>query len=273
MNTTLQGQVQQPNEEYHSGPGISKSHLDVVAKSPLHYWSKYLDPNRKASDPTPSMILGSATHAAILEPDLFPSQFAHMPEGLNRTTKAGKEAYEELVASGRTILSFDDFQTCLAMRDAVHAHPTAAGLLTDGLAEQSFYATDDATGELIKCRPDFLRSNGVMVDVKTTDDASPDGFAKSVATFRYYVQSPWYLDIMERLYGEAPAWFVFVVVEKSRPFAVATYFVEKAQLDLGRAVYVKDLARIHECKSSGKWPGYSEQIEPLRLPAWLKTAA
>lgn len=272
MNIELHGLVEQTNEEYHSGDGVSKSHLDVVAKSPLHYWSKYLDPNREPEAPTAAMILGTATHSAVLEPDLFPSQFTHMPEGLDRRTKVGKEAYEALQESGKTILSLEDYQLCLAMRDAVHAHPIAKSLFQDGKAEQSFYCTETETGELVKCRPDWITGNGVLVDLKTTDDASPDGFAKSAANFRYYVQAPYYMDILERLYGEAPPYFIFAAVEKKRPHAVAVYFVDNDEMALGRAQYMKDLQRISECKSAQQWPGYSDQIEALRLPKWLKTA-
>ena len=47
------------NAEYHGGAGISKSGLDLVAQSPLHYWSAYLDPNRQAREETPAMAIGT----------------------------------------------------------------------------------------------------------------------------------------------------------------------------------------------------------------------
>lgn len=288
MNTELYGLVEQTNEEYHAHTAsISKSHLDVVAKSPLHYWDRYINPDREPEEPTPAMILGTATHTAVLEPDLFPSQYIVVPgDAPKRPTsvqlKAKNPSAETLLAidwwegferdnAGKTILAADDYQTCLAMRDAVHVHSAAGRLLQAGRSEQSFYAIDNETGALIKCRPDFLRDDGGLVDVKTTEDASPDGFAKSVANFRYYVQAPFYMDILERLYAEAPPYFIFIAVEKKRPFAVATYFVENDQLALGRARYMKDLRTIQNCKEANVWPGYSDQVEPLRLPKWLNT--
>jgi len=39
------------NEEYHADPAVSASHLHMVAKSPYHYWSRYLDPNRPPEKP------------------------------------------------------------------------------------------------------------------------------------------------------------------------------------------------------------------------------
>ena len=282
------GLIVESNEDYHSHiESISKSHLDVVAKSPLHYWDKYINPNREPEAPTPAMILGTATHTAVLEPDLFTSQFVVVPgDAPKRPTsvqlKAKNPSAETLLAidwwedferqnAGRAILADDDYQTCLAMRDAVHVHSAAGRLLQAGAAEQSFYAIDNETGLQIKCRPDWMREDGGLVDVKTTEDASPEGFAKSVANFRYYVQAPWYLDILERLYGEAPPYFIFIAVEKRRPYAVATYFVENDQLALGRARYAKDLRTLGVCKEAGSWPGYSDQVEPLKLPRWLNT--
>jgi hypothetical protein len=266
------GLVEISNDDYHAGPGISKSHLDVAAESMFKYWDGYVNPNRERKEPTPAMILGTATHSAILEPDLFPSQFIAMPEGLTRQTKAGKEHYEELLATGKTVLKHDEFKHCLAMRDAVHLHPVAGPLFKNGRSEQAYYAIDNETGELIKCKPDFMNDNGFMVDLKKTTDASPDGFAKSVANYRYYVQAPWYLDILERLYSEAPPYFIFVAVEETRPYDIGVYFVDNAQLELGRRRYMKDLRRIAECKATGNFPGYSSQIEPLRLPKWLNTS-
>jgi hypothetical protein len=57
------------NEQYHADPAVSASHLHAIARSPYHYWSRYLDPNRKPVEPTAAMRLGSLVHCAVLEPD------------------------------------------------------------------------------------------------------------------------------------------------------------------------------------------------------------
>ena len=59
------------NAEYHALDYVSKSHLDEVNKSPYHYWDKYINPNRVIQEPTKQMILGSAFHSLVLEPELF----------------------------------------------------------------------------------------------------------------------------------------------------------------------------------------------------------
>lgn len=267
------GLVQQTNDEYHSGSGISKSHLDAIATaSPRHYWHKYLNPNRERSEPTAAMVMGSAVHTAILEPDLFPTEVIKSP-GFDRRTKVGKAEYEafQIANRGKIVLEPEDYDVCLAIRDAVHMHPVAGGLLQSGQAEQSFYAIDQETGELIKCRTDYLHDSGTMVvDVKTTEDASPAGFGKSSANFRYPVQTAWYNRVLDAAFGEHPANWVFLAVEKKPPYAVGLYYVDPDLAERGAVAAQRDFMRIVEHRRSGVWPDYGMEPQPLVLPAWSK---
>ncbi len=265
------GLVEQDNDAYHSGLGISKSHLDTIAgASPRHYWHKYLNPDRERDAPTPAMVLGTAIHSAILEPDLFTSEYVADP-GINRRTNAGKAEYEAFVAenAGKTVLDDDQMQACLAVRDAVHMHPVAGGLLTGGRAEQSFYAIDPETGELVKCRVDYLAGD-LIVDVKSTEDASPTGFAKSCANFRYPHQVAWYRDVLDSAFGEHPQHWVFLAVEKKPPYAVGIYFPHSEDVRRAREACRRDLMRIIECKRSGQFPDYGIEALPLEMPGWWK---
>lgn len=267
------GLVDCTNEQYHSGPGVSASHLHTIAgKSPRHYWAKYIDPDRERTPPTPAMVLGSAIHSIVLEPDLFPAEYVANP-GIERRSNAGKAEYAAFEAEhrGKTVLSDEDFQTCLAIRDAVHRHPLAAGLLRGGKAEQSFYGIDAETGELIKCRTDYMHDSGAMiVDLKSTEDASPDGFGKSAANFRYPVQVAWYHDVMDAAFGEHPEHWVFMAVEKKPPYAIGLYFAQREDVERARLAARRDFMRIVECKRAGAWPDYGVEALPLSLPAWWR---
>lgn len=267
------GLVQCSNAEYHSGPGISKSHLDCIAgKSPLHYWHKYLNPDREPEEPTPAKVLGSAIHSIILEPDLFDEEFAINP-GIERRSNAGKAEYAAFLAenAGKTIITDEQAQACYAVRDAVHRHPLARGLLQSGKAEQSFYAIDPETGELIKCRIDYLPDNGSMiVDVKSTEDASPGGFGKSAANYRYPLQTAWYQDVLDACVGEHPEHWVFLAFEKEPPYAIGVYFADPVDVQRARVAGRRDLQRIVEHKRAGVWPDYGTEALPLQLPTWWK---
>lgn len=275
MNTAIDhptGLVEISNDDYHAGPGISKSHLDVIAeKSPLHYWYKYINPDRVRDEPTPDMKLGSAIHSAILEPDLFESDYIVSP-AFNRRTKEGRALAAEFEEenAGKTVLTLDDYEICLAIRDRVYKHPIASGLLSGGKAEQSFYAIDPETGELIKCRFDYLHESGAAaIDVKSTLDASPAGFAKSCANFRYDIQPAWYFDILDLLYGEVPEHWIFLAFEKKPPYAIGVYYVTPEIIDRARIAARRDFLRIVECKRNNHWPDYGEEAMPLEMPRWL----
>lgn len=275
MKTGVFGGI--PNEEYHGGPGISKSGLDLIAKSPLHYWAAYLDPMREPREETAAMRVGTAIHTAILEPDTFLDRYRIMPEGIDRRTKKGKEEYETLIAEaaamGATLLSADDAKTALQVAKACHAHPLAAQLLGAGAAEQSVYWVDDETGILCKCRPDWLleaNPNHAILDVKSTEDASPEGFMKSAYKYRYHVQAAWYLDGVEQATGMKADSFMFLALEKKRPYAAAFYFADEAMIEAGRVEYREALRTYADCLAADKWPGYADRLVPLSLPRWAQ---
>ncbi len=263
--------------DYHRHPAVSKSHLDQVARSPLHYWARYVDPNRVEQEPTAAMTIGSALHTHVLELDTWDDRYVTMPDGIDRRTKQGKLEWEafSVASTGRTVLSKTDAELVMRMGHAVWSHPAAAFLLNrPGLAEQTYLWTDEATGLECKCRPDWMTNDGqLIVDLKTTEDASPTGFRKSVANFRYHVQAAWYLDGIERATGRRPEQFIFVCVEKKAPHAVAVYAASAEMVAAGALQAEQDLARLALCRESNQWPGYSNQIEVIDLPPWMRPRA
>jgi exodeoxyribonuclease VIII len=266
------------NADYHGGAGVSKSGLDLIARSPLHYWGAYLDPHREPRKETTAMAVGTAIHTAILEPDTFGERYVILPEGLDRRTTAGKASYEAVIsqacATGAEVISANDAAKVLKIAAYAHAHPVAKAMFSDGKAEQSVFWTDDETGVLCKCRPDWLLGgeNPAVLDVKSTLDASPDEFARSAFKWRYHVQAAWYLDGVEAATGLKPDSFMFLAVEKEAPFASAYYYADDDMIRAGRAEYRRALRVYADCLASGKWTGYTPKLLPLGLPKWADIA-
>jgi len=128
------------NAEYHARPEVSKSGLDQIRRSPLHYWNRYLNPDRIIEPPTLAMVIGSALHARVLEPHLYDDEYMAAPEGIDRRTKEGKLRWAdfEAEADGKTVLKAEDAAQIEAMAKAVHAHPAARTILRlPGKGEQS----------------------------------------------------------------------------------------------------------------------------------------
>lgn len=241
---------------------VSKSVLDEVDISPAHCRA-YLDglrPWRYAK----ALDVGDAAHAMVLQADDVHSMFLRPPRKLDRRRNPDKQIWADLeleaATTGKTLLKYEDFQAALSVRDAVYKHKTARAILGKGEAEQTFVWRDAKTGEMCKCRPDWSRSN-FLTDLKTTVDASPEAFARSVLWYRYDVQDAHYTQGVDPEIG-----FVFVVAETLPPYGVAVYADFPRMRRLGLEKRDRNLATFAECKASGVWPGYPDEVQVLRLP-------
>lgn len=264
------------NADYHRHLAVSKSGLDQIAKSPLHYWARFLDPNRVWPEPTPAMRLGTALHTHVLEHSKWDEQIAVAPTDINRRTKEGREQWAafEAAAKRKTVITADDAEKVQAMGRAVYGHPAAAMLLAlPGKAETTHMWTDATYGIECKCRPDWLTDDGsIVVDLKTTKDASPRGFRRSIGEFRYQVQAAWYLHGLEQATGRRPDQFVFICVEKEPPYACAVYAADAEMIERGHQQAMADLGELAACRAADRWPSYSDQIETIGLPGWMTGA-
>ena len=254
------------NHDYHAGPGLSKSGMDRLAISPEHYRSYLVEPREE----TKALRVGSALHKLALEPDTFGDECAVAPH-CDRRTKEGKAEYAafEAASAGKMILSFDEHDLASNMARSIRTRKLpAAAIGAPGEAEVSFFWKDPSLGTLCKCRPDYLRNDGYIVDIKTTEDARKAHFERSAETYRYYVQAAFYLQGVEAVTGERMKDFIFIVVEKSPPFAVACYYADTEMIFAGNEEVRRCLALYEECEASGDWPGYAEKIIPLSRPRW-----
>ena len=259
-----------PIEEYHRHGSVSKSQLDQFAKSPAHYLASLTTPRKE----TAAMRIGSLFHGLVLEPDRVKIAVAPV---CDKRTKDGKATWEAfcLENAGAEIVTAEEGEMLNGMVASVRAHPAASALLSGpGIAEGSAYWIDEHSGELCRCRPDFYRADlGIIVDLKSTEDASPKEFARSIAKYRYQVQSAFYQDGLEAATGDYIKGFLFVAVEKKAPYAVAVYQLDMQGVEAGRIAYRDNLITLADCKASGKFPAYSDRVETISLPAWAAKEA
>lgn len=256
------------NAEYHSHEAVSKSDLDLISRSPLHYMDRKQNPPTQ----TEAMLFGSVVHKLVLEPETFAAEYAVAPK-CDRRTKEGKQVWQAFAdsISDETVISEELYAEAQNVANAVLNNPIAKKLLADGQAEQSFFWTDAETGMECKCRPDYLIENkGLVIDLKTTENASPEKFVKSAYDYRYHVQAWWYTNGLKQC-GIKVSNFVFIVVEKKPPYAVCVYAADDLMLRLGELEAMDNLRTFAECKKSGIWHGYEKEpeIHSLSLPDWV----
>ena len=257
-----------PREDYDRLDRVNWSRLKHLLRSPAHYRQALLA-QRPDSD---AMKRGRAVHLAVLEPERFAVECVVWRGG----RRAGKE-WERFAQenSEREILTENEHDLCLAIAAAVQGRKDAARYLTRGRSEVTVkWAQKSADLGAVpgwefdcKGRLDFVSGAGVLVDLKTTRDASPDGFAKEVWKHRYHTQVAWYADGYEAATGRALP-FVLVAVETEAPHVVQVYRVPDEILELGREEYRALLERLAQCRRENSWSGYAEEEMALTLPRW-----
>ena len=248
------------NEDYHAGEGLSASRIKTAAmKTPLHMTAPH-------KPETLAMKIGTMAHAATFEPELFLQTYAIF-EG-DRRTKAGKAEWEEIVMSDLIPVTNEQYEQAEGIASAVHSMPDIWDLIShkSTVAEASGFYEDQ--GVLCKFRPDaWQQDDGIILDLKTCQDASPSGFAKNVANFGYHIQAAHYIAGAEQLL-EKDHRFIFIAVEKEPPYAAAIYELDEATLLEGLAMRNLGIQAIKHAAETGIYEGYTSALQTIQIPRW-----
>lgn len=248
------------NEDYHARPEISSSDVKAVASKSLAHWKG------KVWKDSSAFALGSAVHALVLEPEK--NLVIRGPED----RRGNKWKVDKLAADidGKILLTEGDYDLAQAIASPLINHEVVKGFISqpDFVAEGSFFATDPVTNVKIKCRPDgFVPSSGVVFDIKTTRDASPDGFPREIRSYNYDLQAAFYLRCL-RAAGYDANTFIFVCVEKEAPYAVCLHTLTDRYLEAADLRVTETLEKIHRAEAAGVFQTGWPLINHCDLPRW-----
>lgn len=225
---------------------------------------------------TTSLVKGHATHAAVLEPNVFADTYCCMPSFGDRRTNAAKAAEAEwLRANGDKIaLTEAENDAALGASKRLLESPITHDLFTGlGQNEVSVFWTDKATGLKCKARLDRLtewHGYQTLADIKTAYDISDRGIATAIGEYRYPTRMAWYSDALALI---RPAeWRVVFAWAKNKPsYEVRVTECDEDAMTEGRAQYRALLDLYAECLAADKWPSYPEGIEVVNPPRWYYT--
>ncbi len=256
-------------DEYRKDPGVNKSTLWEIRKSPAHY--RWAVDHQGEEEDTPAMKLGRAVHMAVLQPDEFVKHYAVAPD-VDRRTKDGKAAYSQFLAEheGCEVLTEDEFDTINDMAMSVRRNSFLKPEMMEK-TEMPLFWDDPRTGIRCKCRIDAVVPMGekaLIVDLKTTADASTEAFTRDAIRMGYHVQAAHYMNgIREQGVYRNPEWW-FVAVEKKPPYAVNMIRMSDSMLDAGKFKLIDLMSQLDMCLIDDEWPGYgSNEMFP---PAWME---
>lgn len=266
MKTEIPGlRYDVPYSDYEAERALRVSALKLLDRSPAHYraapWTE-----------TAALRLGTAAHAAVLEPERFAADFAVW----DRRTDSGRsaprsgKAWDAFQAehAGRTIITESERAQAQAIAASVRSDLTAMRYLRAGDPEVTMLW--DLHGRRLKGRADWITEvdrEPVVVGLKTSRDCRPGPFGVQAARLGYHMQWAWYADGFKAITGRTPR-MVEVVVESTRPYAVATYHITDDVLDVGRDHIARLLDLLDVCEQSGLWPGPVTGEMDLELPPW-----
>lgn len=265
-----------PIDEYHQDrTSLSVSGAkELLASCPAKF--RYLQDHPNA--PTAAMEFGTALHALVLGngPDIEVCDYA--------SWKSGKAQEDKLaaLADGKIPVLAKEKAQLDGMAAAVRNHHTAGPRFApgSGVAERSLYLRHRDTGVMRRARPDWLPhftgERLLVPDLKSCVKADLDSVQKDIANYRYFMQGPWYLDLIKGLglCGDEEPKFLFVFVEKSPPYLVTVVEQDQTSLDIGRRENASALHTYAECLASDRWPDYMAPFAPyipqVALPSWLE---
>jgi hypothetical protein len=276
------------DDEYHADKDhISASALKKLKISPAHYKEEE-EPETESE----ALLFGSAYHSFILEPEKFEEEYyifsdqaiceALIGEGYKspRSTKAYKEWEESemRIIDDKKVITKVSMERIKAMKEKLMRHTYAKMLLSNGVNEQGYMGEIETEAGMIqvKFKPDHvIEGKKIIVDLKTTIDASIDGFTRHSAELDYHIQASFYSDLMEKIAGDdRPYKFFFIAQEKKSPYAFNIFESSPQFISQGRFEYEMLLQLYKYCIDNNIWPGYQVWCQnkygilELKLPAW-----
>jgi len=252
-----------PMSEYAAWDALNHSALRMFDHSPAHV-RNVLDGG--AFEATDSMEFGSAVHAWVLERERYADLVALRPEFVGTGSKGARAAWEAANA-GKVQIPHDRQADVERIGRVIHADPNCRRLARNPGHRECCIVWDD-NGVRCKGRVDkFYHTLGMALDLKTTRDASPAKFAKSVVDFGYASQAAFYTRGLAAL-GVTLTKFYILAVENEAPFGAAVYTLDDEFMRIGRTQVTLWMQQAAACVKSGQWPGYPSGVVSLSPPAW-----
>jgi len=279
LNTLIPGLTY---EQYAAEPGLRASHLKLFMRSPAHWKAAQSNPE----PPSDALKFGQLFHMAVERGKEFMDRYFVEPEFIGKT-KDGRDSTRSAEAKQMRAEWYQDLpkDAVVVKREWVEPlkgmikscleHHLVSNLIRDGVRETSLWVKDPETGLTLQCRPDFISSEGYMVDFKTTRNAHPNFFRGQIFSNRnesdpFYCLSAAHYTHCARVAGlRKSESFIIVAIEKEPPYGIIVYPLDIGCLGPGEQWREKLTKKYAECINQDKWPSYPEQAYPLTPPDWV----
>lgn len=258
------------NEEYHARPELGSSLIKEVRKSPKHF-KAMLDGQVEISNGKQARFdLGTCMHSVVLEQRT--DCFLEGPKVSSKSVKAWKEAKAEADEIGKILLTPDEYKRVTSAFESFCQHPKAEKLVSRcGHIEQSGIFKDQNTGLDLKIRPDGLCLDDDYVfifDYKTTSDLSKRSLERTIANLGYHVSAAHYMAGVEAITGRPVKDYFLCFQESKAPYDTVVFLLDPTVITQGDMIRRRALDLIADCRDKDFWPGTSDSIDMISIPAY-----
>jgi hypothetical protein len=260
-------------DTYHASGGITNSGISLMRDCPARYYYEYhVKPTLLTEDEKKTLRdkfkMGRYVHTLLLEPEKFDKLYYVMTESVKLNTTVGKNIYNAAleIAGNREVIRFEDFVTVKGMVDSARKH-SLWGKLSNPKIENSLFWNDGLFNTPLRARPDVY-DDKIIIDIKTT--SSIKDFARSIYNFGYHRQGAMQIDGIKKLTGKDRIFGIFAI-ENKEPYLTATFELHYDDICQGRREYLETATQYSECLAANEWPGYPEDFQEIRLPAYTRT--
>lgn len=265
--------VKIPDSEYFSDEALSRGGVVDILKTPADF--------RVKKPQTEAMTEGRLIHAMTLEPETVENFFAVMPQ-ISKATAEGKAIFRELAESGKEVIKQNIYDEAAAVATAMRSHTFYGATVGDFLDhpgtmkevalfwDQEFEFEGGKFVVPCKCKFDAINPElEIILDLKSTTDASPDKFAKSVLypeNSGAYLQSAFYTMAA----GMEKYKFLFLACEKKPPFCTGLYSVDPHTVEIAMEKITRAAWIYKQGLETGIWSRqYNDAPEELIPPGWF----
>lgn len=284
------------NDEYHARPEYSSSQLKDLLRSAAHFYSINIAKEHER-ETKKHLDFGTLAHALFLEPQVFESEFCVLPADAPKpptdVMRNAKNPSADSIArvqwwdaweaeNGKKITITED-QLSGAQRIVWNLKSLSMyGVMLNnaGIAEASIFFTDPIYDLQLRIRPDYhiipcdRYPNGLIIDVKTANDARPMAFQKACDKFAYDLSAAMYREGFQQYYQtEDKPDFIYLVAENDAPFVAKQYKASDLFLSIGEVRYRKAKELLAESQLMNQWQGYSIELEEIFLPSYMTKLA
>lgn len=256
------------NHDYHSKDALSTSGIKIYKESPTQYWYYRNTPQQKKR----VFDVGNMFHEINqFGMDYVKEWYVQQPDFDLRSPqeRLERDRWEESLTDNHCIITYDDWNLVLNMRESVFKNKTAKELIEHPATtfEDSFFWHDEETGVWCRCRTDIWNPEyEIATDLKSMDANLTWG--RSVLDRHYHVQDALYTEGIRNVLGVdlrsgGKSNFWFLVSPKKLNSYTEFKTISQDLYDKGREIYRETLRSFASCQAEDSWFAPTETIVPF----------